>query len=718
MSTTPQPVSRNRAVYRFGEFEADASAWKLRRNGTPVDLQQLPFQVLFVLLESAGELVTREQLRGKLWPGDVFVDFDDGLSTAVRKLRLVLEDSASEPRFIETVPRRGYRFIYPVTRVARHIGKPVRRQWAYAVAGTGLVILTLTPVLYQRFDAFNGQRSTRVEQITKFTDSVRWPAASADGRLVAFMRGQETFGGVNAGELYLKILPGGEPTPVTNVAQGHSRPAFSPDGSRLAFTVVDKNFSWDTWLMTLPAGEPKRWLTNASGLTWVDEQHILFSEIKSGIHMAIVTSNLERTEARDVYVPASQSGMAHNAYLSPDRRSVLVVEMDVGRWLPCRLVPFDGSSSGRPVGPRNSQCTAAGWGPDGTWMYFIADAGDGYHVWRQRFPDGEPQQLTFGPMEESGLAMAADGRSLITASGLAQSVIWLNDGVTEKPISHEGNAFLPSFSTDGKKLYYLVRGTGARAFVHGELWVCDLATRKREVVLPGFQMTHYSLSRDGTQVAFTTIDKEGRGSLWLAPLDGTSAPRQLSAADESRVFFTPENDLIFLGTEGAAKYVFRMRPDGSERRKFLADPVMHLISVSPDAEFAVIWVSTPGEKTSAAIKAFPSGGGTPLMICDTCAGGVGTVTDVVSWSPDQKFFVVSFQSFPGMRTRAESFMVPLAPGMTLPRLPRTGIASDEDLTSQPGVRVIHESRVFGGPNGSYAMVRVSALRNLYRVWLR
>lgn len=712
-----QTVPQDGLVYRFGEFEADLRAWKLRRKGAPVDLQDLPFQVLTLLLQRAGELVTREELRTKLWPGDVFVDFEDGVNTAVRKLRLALEDSADQPRFIETVPRRGYRFIVPVTVVARNVAKRRRRQWAYAVAGTGLVGLTLALLVYERFQAASSARPARVEQITKFTDSVRWPAVSADGRLLAFMRGRETFGGVNAGELYVKMLPDGEPTPIATIAQGHSRPAFSPDGSRLAMTVVDKNFSWDTWVMALPAGEPQLWLTNASGLTWVDEQHILFSEIKSGVHMGIVTSNLQRTNARDVYVPASQSAMAHNAYVSADRKWVLVVEMDVALWLPCRVVPFDGSSSGRLVGPRNSQCTAAAWSPDGKWMYFIADAGDGYHLWRQRFPDGDPEQLTFGPMEESGLAVAPDGRSLITGSGLVQSAIWLNDGEMERQISHEGNAFLPSFSADGRKLYYLVRGSHARAFVDGELWVCDLASNRREAVLPGFQMTHYSLSRDGTRVAFTAVDKDGRGSLWIAALDGRSAPRQLSAADESRVFFTPEDDLLFFGGESAAKYVFRMKADGSERRKVLPDPVVHLISVSPDGQLATLWVSTPGEKAAAAIKAFPTRGGAPVLICDTCVGGVRTVTDVVSWSPDQKFLVVSFQSFPGMRSRAESFMVPLAPSSTLPPLPRNGITSDGDLTSLPGVRVIHQPHVFGGPNGNYATVRVSALRNVYRVWL-
>lgn len=712
MSATPQAAPGDRSVYRFGQFEADLRAWKLRRNGAPVDLQDLPFHVLAALLERPGELITREELRAQLWPADVFVDFEDGLNTAVRKLRLALDDSAAEPRFIETVPRRGYRIIVPVTVAGPDDGSRLRRRWTYRLVGTGLV-LTLAVSLYD----FNRDGRATLDQITALTDSVRWPAISADGRLLAFMRGRETFGGVDAGELYLKLLPDGEPTPATNVAQGHSRLAFSPDGSQLAFTVVDESFSWDTWLMPLPSGEPRRWLTNASGLTWVDEQHILFSEIKSGLHMAIVTSNLQRTDARDVYVPANRSGMAHNAYLSPDRKWVLVVEMDLSLWLPCRLVPFDGRSSGGPVGPRGSQCTAAGWSPDGLWMYFVADTGDGYHLWRQRFPDGEPQQLTFGPMEESGLAVSPDGRSVITASGLTQSVIWLDEGGTERQVSSEGNSFLPSFSADGKRLYYLTRRGGARAFDNGELWVYDLSSKRREVVVPRFQLTHYSLSPDGTRVAFAAVDQQGKGSLWIAALDGRSPPRQLSSADESRVFFTSGEDLLFLGADGGAKYVFQMKADGSARRRFLSDPVMNLISVSPDGHMAVLWVPTPGEKTQAAIKAFPIRGGAPVLICDTCAGGVRTVTDVVSWSSDQKFFLVSSQSYPRMREEAQSFMVPLAPATTLPQLPVTGIAPDEAAALPTGVRVLNESRVVGGPNGSYAAVRVSTLRHLYRVRL-
>jgi TolB-like protein/DNA-binding winged helix-turn-helix (wHTH) protein len=104
----------SRGCARFGVFEADLVARELRRNGVRVKLQEQPFQVLAVLLERSGKVVTREELRQKLWPADTFVDFDNGLNTAINKIREALGDSADTPRFVETLPRRGYRFNYPV----------------------------------------------------------------------------------------------------------------------------------------------------------------------------------------------------------------------------------------------------------------------------------------------------------------------------------------------------------------------------------------------------------------------------------------------------------------------------------------------------------------------------------------------------------------------------------------------------------------------------
>ena len=117
-------------IARFGVFELDLAAGELRKNGTKVRLQDQPFQVLALLLERVGDVVTREELRQKLWPADTFVDFDHSLNTAVNKLRETLGDSASSPRYIETLARRGYRFIAPVQTIS---GTPGRTSTAATV---------------------------------------------------------------------------------------------------------------------------------------------------------------------------------------------------------------------------------------------------------------------------------------------------------------------------------------------------------------------------------------------------------------------------------------------------------------------------------------------------------------------------------------------------------------------------------------------------------
>ena len=100
-----------RPVYRFGNFELDTQSGELRKNGTRTRLQDQPLQILLLLLEHAGELVTREQIQNKLWPPDTYVDYDNAINSAMRKLREALGDDSGDPRFIETFARRGYRFI-------------------------------------------------------------------------------------------------------------------------------------------------------------------------------------------------------------------------------------------------------------------------------------------------------------------------------------------------------------------------------------------------------------------------------------------------------------------------------------------------------------------------------------------------------------------------------------------------------------------------------
>ena len=113
----PHPVSTSRRV-AFGAYEADLQSGELRKHGIRLRLQAQPFQILAMLLDRPGELVTREEICQKVWSENTFVDFDQSVGTAINKIREILGDSAAEPRFVETLPRRGYRFIAPVTVVA------------------------------------------------------------------------------------------------------------------------------------------------------------------------------------------------------------------------------------------------------------------------------------------------------------------------------------------------------------------------------------------------------------------------------------------------------------------------------------------------------------------------------------------------------------------------------------------------------------------------
>jgi hypothetical protein len=209
------------------------------------------------------------------------------------------------------------------TRVHVEVAPPEREQLAIG-------ILAYRSVFWLRDHRKISDRSSWV-QLTNFPESVSQPALSQDGRMLTFVRSASTF--VAPGEVYVKILPSGDPAQLTHDNLPKMSPVFFPDGSRIAYTTV-VGFSWDTWVVPVLSGQPERWLPNASGLVWTSPQHLMFSEIKSGEHMAVVSSNESRGESHEIYVPPHERGMAHRSYLLPDRKWVLVVEMDNGEWLP------------------------------------------------------------------------------------------------------------------------------------------------------------------------------------------------------------------------------------------------------------------------------------------------------------------------------------------------------------------------------------------------
>jgi Tol biopolymer transport system component len=588
-----------------------------------------------------------------------------------------------------------------------------RWSWTWLTAAAVLIValLGVGAVMYLA----GGGRSVdplrlQYTQLTNFSDSAVAPALSSDGKMLAFIRGEDTFYG--PGEIYIKLLPDGEPAPLTHDGTTKMGPlVFSPDGSRIAYTVG----TGDTWTVPILGGEPTHLLRNSGGLSWIDAQagprRIMFSALttpRQGIHMGVYTSTESRADQRTIYVPADVHGMAHRSFLSPDKQSVLTVEMDISSWLPCRLVPFDGSSPGRQVGPSPSLCTDAAWSPDGKWMYFSANTGTGYHIWRQRYPDGVPEQITSGATEEQGIAFAPDGRSFVTSVGEKLSSIWIRDSRGQRQNSSQGYAFLPSFSSDGKRLYYLQRARANRRFVSGELWAIVLETGKRERLLPDFLMEYYDVAADGNHIVFVSVDDAGRSPVWMALLDGSAPPRQLSSLHSVRALFGNRDDVYFAGGETKdSLFLYHVSADGNGLAKVVPNQVLFLYDVSPDGKWVSAWEGT-------AVVIYSTDGRSRRLLCDACATAGeenrGVTPPLVKWSRDGKYLYLHTTE---SRT---TYVVPLRPGQMLPMIPDGGFKSIVDAATSLGGQPISEQRAFAGPDPSrYAFPRGAAHRNIYRI---
>jgi eukaryotic-like serine/threonine-protein kinase len=553
-------------------------------------------------------------------------------------------------------------------------------------------------------------------QLTQLPDSVIHPALSPDGRMVAFVRAASNrIVPFARGQVFVKVLPDGEPVQLTHDNTDKMSPVFSPDGSRIAYTAVNDQFEWDTWTVSVPGGEPQLWLRNASGLVWTDPGRILFAEMKKSPHMGIVAAEETRRGQYDVYVPTDVPGMAHLAYASPDRKWVLLVEMDANHaWTPCRVVPMDGSSQGRLVGPPGAACTFGAWSPDGRWIYLTSNAGGSNHIWRQRFPDGEPEQITSGPTEEEGIAIAPDGRSLVTAVALRNSSLWLRDPNGERQISLERNAVDAKFTRDGTKLLYKVVSSLGQYPLPGELRVADVQSGRSEALISGVETLEYDLAADGQQVVIEAADRDGLSRLWVVGLDRRSPPRQIPIVEGRQPRFGAGGEIFFRRVEGAAEgeagplarasVVYVVRPDGTGLRKVLEQPIPLLGEVSPDGRWITGWTSRPGNEGSG-WQAFPLDGRPPVLLGST-----------IGWQWSRRGDSITVSGGPIPRDR--SYVVPLAAGELLPPIPPGGFRSEKELAALPGARRIDAVAVPGPSPDVYAFYRTTTQRNLYRIPIR
>jgi eukaryotic-like serine/threonine-protein kinase len=548
-------------------------------------------------------------------------------------------------------------------------------------------------------------------QITDLAESAVAPSLSPDGRMVTFKVGENFF--LGDGQIYVKLLPNGESVQLTRGPQGKYGPVFTPDSSRIAYTQLEttrEGLSWDTFIVPVLGGEPTRLLPNASGLTFLANGRVLFAEIRKGLHMGLVSATERRSDARDVYFPPHQLGMAHFAHASPDGQWILVVEMDQTHafGLRCRMVPADGRSAGRQVGPLGT-CTSAAWSPDGQWMYFAANVSGRSHLWRQGFPDGTPEQITMGPTEEEGVTAAPDGRSLITALGIRRSSIWLHDASGERAIVAEGYARLPRLSRDGKRVFFLLRA--AADADTSELRALDVAARSMESIVPGVSIVDYDISRDESEVVFTTREN-GASHIWIAPLNRRSPPRRI-ASNADQVSFAADH-LIFRSIQAPANTLVRINKDGTRREQIDAPVVHEKGAVSADGRWVIVYSPGSGTKEPVATIAVPVDGGPARRICMPYCG--------VGWSADGRFFTVGVDLDLATGVPSRTLVVPLAEPSSIPELPEPGVHAIFQyaaLAKRAGVRALQHGGVsIGSDPTAYVFTRAEFHTNLFRIPLQ
>ncbi len=572
-----------------------------------------------------------------------------------------------------------------------------RRRALWGLAALGAV--TAVALLAWRFSAKRTPVTSAAEyvQLTNFSDSATAPALSPDGRMVAFFRGGAYF--LGGGQVYVKVLPDGESRQLTNDPAPKYDPVFTPDGSGVAYTeVYTPSDSWETWTAPVRGGPPSRLMGNAAGLSWIGPDRVLFSRIRSGLHMGIVTAKQDGSDERAIYFPQHERAMAHYSWLSPDWTSVAIVEMDASEaWMRCRVAPMDGKSAGIQVGPEGA-CTAAAWSQDGRWLYLNVNVGGRSHLWRQRWrnraPDGEPEQITFGPTDEEGLAVAPDGKSVITSVGVRESSVWMHDLTGDRMISQEGSASHPAVTADGKRLYYLLQ-KDARSDVQ-ELWLRDLGSGASKPLLQGLRIVDYAMSPDEAQVAFTAAGRRGELDVYVAAVDRAAVPR-LVVRGGDRVSFCPGGRLIFRQLSGQANYLARIQVDGTGLARIQGQPIADKFGVSPDGR----WVLAAGRYAGLhGTYALSVDGNARRQICTTRCDA--------KWSADGKYVYTTVG--PPTRSNGRTYILPVASGTGLPDLPPI------DIEGPSGQRSIPRMETAPGPNPeTYAFATSTFQGNLFRI---
>jgi Tol biopolymer transport system component/DNA-binding winged helix-turn-helix (wHTH) protein len=532
----PTPPSK---ILRFGPFEVDAEAQQLRRAGAVLRIQPQPFKVLLALVFRAGEIVTREQLRQELWGEETFVDFEHGLNYCVRHIREVLGDNAQTPRYVETVPRRGYRFVAAVLPVspqgpgvdARKEDRPDTRAtvpWYAHRLGVGLALLALAVIGIAAWAAFHMLSPQRVpsvvssRSVTTTGKADQWARLVSDGSRLYFLEREG-----DHWNLMQTSISGGPEQRVDAPFHNTVVLDVSPDHANLliaSFTSRDE--AMPLWIWPVQGGAPRRvGEVLARNAVWCPNNRQILFEKDDGIYKVDIDgTNVKKfltTQDADAEDFAwSADGRILRFTLTPHQRlhDAAIWEANADGTNLHRLLPgWEGGEQAR-----------GSWSRDGKYFFFRARQAKSADIWvlpERTFPQvqsAEPARLTHGPLDFGSQLLSDDGRRMFVFGGVTGIEFVAYDLHSHQfhPAYTNLRANWLDFSQDGQWIAFSDFGRGTLGTMKTD------GSQRLDLTLPNNSGQSPRWSPDGKFLTFLNVTSAGKQRIFLVPARG-GAPREL-----------------------------------------------------------------------------------------------------------------------------------------------------------------------------------------------
>ena len=540
MSANLHGVSGISVRYRFGTFELDTRSAELRRNGVKLRLQEQPFVVLRKLLETAGVLVTREELQGALWPADTFVDFDTSLNTAIKRLREALGDSADVPVFIETIPRRGYRFLAPV-QVLPNSGESKAETVAAAVVPPE--VAAIPEVRRRRYGPmFGGLALAAVlggsavalrspQPMPRVTDSTQLTFDGLSKGNLQTHGGYVYFNEQLSDRVTLAQVPiaGGIPKVLDASDNGLYLADVSRDGGKLlVVTPVGKNQAARLRVMDLASGSIRDVGDMGGGdASWTPDGRIVYTADQDVYEM-----EGDGSHPRKFF---SAPGPVDNIRFSPNGSKIRFtvgskMNSDHKLW----EARTDGSNAHEILTElTESQEVCCGrWTPDGNYFLFQIMRDGGSKIWVLPEhaplwnPHPQPLQLTTGPPNFYMGAPTLDGKKLIVTSAEPRAELVRYDRDSGHYVAFLGgiSAGDVEASRDAQSVVYV-------RYPEGTLWRAkEDGSGATQLTGPSLRVSLPHWSPDGTRIAFAGARPGKPWNIFLIPSAGGPAEQITSGA--------------------------------------------------------------------------------------------------------------------------------------------------------------------------------------------